>query len=1130
MAYINESHIEDADIKFFLENLKYDEHINAWKDELVGRSSLKEVVFKDRLFNTLEKLNPNIPNDCLYDAIEQISKSRVSQSEIEANSEVYELLKEGYYTTYKNDEGKDEPVQIKFIGFDEGIIHNEFLVVSQLTIEKLSSTGKRRPDILLYVNGLPLVMIELKRPDIKVKTGYDKNLQDYREDIPQLFYYNLFVGISNGINTRLGSFNAPWEHFFSWTKLKDNVEDKNQNTLLELENKSIHEKPRLSLQVLCEGLCNKTNLIDYFENFVLYHRKRAKIIAKNHQFLGVNRAIENLKNSQDTKLGVFWHTQGSGKSYSMIFFSKKINRKVVGNWSFLIITDRNDLDEQIFKNFVDTQTINLSTDQNMKNNEYRAKGKSGKDGSRAQLEEALSQNKSFYFSTIFNFGLDKGKVYKEKSNRDDWIVIVDEAHRSQYKSLGENMKIALPNAKFIAFTGTPILQNGLTQQWFGEYVSEYNFAQSIEDGATVPLYYRKSVPSVVLENEDLSDEAMEILNQYDLNEEQLNNLNSEYTTLFQAVKRDDRLDEIAKHIVKHFPDRLDVRDDEGKRKPMKAMVISIDKFTAVRMYDKVQLALKEEIKELTRAKNKVKDEEKKVIQRKLDFINETKMAVVVSLEGTEKQEKEKFATQGLDITAHRKLINYPDEDGRDIEDYFKDANNPYRIVFVTAMWMTGFDAPSVSTLYLDKPMKNHTLMQTIARANRVYEAKKNGMIIDYFGVFRNLKKALGDYAQGSTGNENEENLPVKEFDMLIKLLEESIKKCKTYLKEFDIDVDKIHEIGEKSFKEIELFRDYADIILKSDDRRKEFNLFVNTIISLYDSAKPEIYNYPDLKQERDLFTYLKEIVNRKLDRDEEISKARREIDELLDRSVLGNKDLEGDTKITITDYRQINLGEIDFEKLKKEFPKKAHKSIEFTDLKEFMEIKLKQMTARNKTRGIFLEDFEKIIDEYNNGSIEVEEAYETLIQQIEKLNEEEKRYIKEGFNSEEELEIFDLLRKEKLTKDEIYKVKKAAKSLLKTLSDKKRELFIENWYKDRQKQELVEDTIRTIMLENLPQSYKDVFVSKKNKIFNHIHNLAEHGDKRFLNDMINNSGYNPEIFDSTNVAQPKPEYNSQVFY
>ena len=213
---------------------------------------------------------------------------------------------------------------------------------------------------------------------------------------------------------------------------------------------------------------------------------------------------------------------------------------------------------------------------------------------------------SEYFSTIFNFGIEKGKTYTQKSQRDDWIVIVDEAHRSQYKSLGENLKIALPNAQYIAFTGTPILKNGLTENWFGKYVSEYNFAQSIEDGATVPLFYRKSVPSVVLENEDLSDEALEIINQYDINEEQIDKLNKEYTTLFQAVKRDDRLDEIAKHIVKHFPDRLDVRDENNNRKPMKAMVISIDKFTAVRMYDKVQLALNEEKKELTRAKFRAK--------------------------------------------------------------------------------------------------------------------------------------------------------------------------------------------------------------------------------------------------------------------------------------------------------------------------------------------------------------------------------------------------------------------------------------------------------------------------------------------------------------------------------------------
>ncbi len=1118
MAYLNESHIEDADIKFFLENLNYDKHINAWKDELVGRDSLKDVVLKQNLKKALKNLNPNLPQTSISFAIEELTKSRVSLSEFEANEEIYNYIQNGIFHTFKNSDGKEESTYIKIIGYDEeDKIYNEFLVLSQLTIEYLSSNGKRRPDLILYINGLPLVMLELKNASVKIKTGYDSNLQTYRRDIPQLFYYNLCVGISNGHQTRLGSFNAPWEHFFSWAKLEDNISNKKQDGLLLLEQKSKKEDSRLSLQRLCEGLFSKEHFVDYLENFVLYHKKKIKVIAKNHQFLGVNRAIENFERKDNNgKLGVFWHTQGSGKSYSMIYFSKKIRRKIIGNWSFLIITDRNDLDDQIFKNFCDTKTITLGAGEKTDNNQYRAKG----NRSRAQLQEALSLNKSYYFSTIFNFGIEKGKTYTEKSNRDDWIVIVDEAHRSQYKGLGENLKIALPHAQYIAFTGTPILKNGLTENWFGKYVSEYNFAQSIEDGATVPLFYRKSVPSVVLENDDLSDEATEILNQYDINEEQIDKLNKEYTTLFQAVKRDDRLDEIAKHIVKHFPSRLDVRDENGNRKPMKAMVISIDKFTAVRMYDKVQLALKEEKKELTRAKFRASEEEKIEIQRKLDFIDETKMAVVISQEGSDKEEAERFAKEGLDIKPHRELINKLDDNGADIEDYFKDPNNSYRIVFVTAMWMTGFDAPSVSTLYLDKPMKNHTLMQTIARANRVYEAKKNGMIIDYFGVFRNLKKALSDYAEGSNGENNPIDMPVREFDELLNLLDEAIKKSKEFLNSIDINVNKIHNLGEKGFTEIELFKDFANIILKSDDTRKDFNLFVNTISSLYDSAKPEVYDYPNYKKDRDLLLYLKEIVNRKLDRDEEIEKARKDIDELLDRSVFGNRDLEN-TKVTITDYKQINLGKLDFEKLREEFPKKVHKNSEFTDLKEFMELKLKQMMAKNKTRGNFLEDFQKVIDDYNNGSIDVEDAFEKLIEQYQKLDVEQERYISLGFDNEEELEIFDLLKKENLTKEEEKKVKKAAKSLLKAFSDKKRELFIYNWYNDRQKKEEVEATINEVLDEELPLSYdRVIFASKKQEVFNHIYHLAEIGDDSYL--IINNNNY---LSDEILVAETKPKYN-----
>lgn len=1095
MAYLYESDIEEADIAFFEKNLDY-EHISAWKHELIGRDSLKEVVLKPRLQEALKKLNPILPPSCIDYAIEELTKSRASLSEFEANEEVYALLRDGVQTTYTNTEGKDESVYVKVIGFEQDSVHNDFLVVSQLTIEALNSNANRRPDVLLYINGLPLVMLELKNASIKIKTGYDKNLQDYRRDIPQLFYYNLCVGISNGIQTRLGSFNAPWEHFFAWAKLEDNVTDHQQEGLLQIEQKSQKEHSRLSLQRLCEGLFHQKHFVDYLENFVLYHKKKVKIIAKNHQFLGVNRAIENFQNRDDSgKLGVFWHTQGSGKSYSMIYFAKKIRRKIAGNWSFLIITDRNDLDDQIFKNFVDTKTLFLGVGEKTDNNQYRAKGQ----GSRKQLQEALAQNKSYYFSTIFNFGLEKGKTYTQKSDRDDWIVIVDEAHRSQYKGLGENLKIALPNAQYIAFTGTPILKNGLTEQWFGGYVSEYNFAQSIEDGATVPLFYRKSVPSVVLKNDDLSDEAMEILNQYDINEEQIDKLHKEYSRLFQVVKRDDRLDEIAKHIVKHFPDRLDVRNDEGKRKPMKAMVISIDKFTTVTMYDKVQIALKNEKKELTRAKSEAKTQEEKIqIQRKIDFIEETKMAVMISQEGTDKEEIERFAKEGLDVKPHRAFINRLDDDGRDIEDYFKDPDNPLRIVFVTAMWMTGFDAPSVSTLYLDKPMKNHTLMQTIARANRVYEAKPNGMIIDYFGVFRNLKQALSDYAEGSSGTSSPLDMPVKEFDELLKFIEEAIDKAKGFLKTIGVDVNRIHDLGEKGFGEIVLFKEFANIILKSDDTRKEFNLYVNVISSLYDSAKPEVYAYPHFKKERDLLLYLKEIVNRKLDRDEEIEKARKEVDNLLDRSILGNKDLDQDAKVTITDYRQINLGKLDFEKLREEFPKKPYKNSEFTDLKEFVELKLKQMMAKNKTRGKFLEDFQKVIDEYNNGSLEVEDAYESLMKNLEALSEEEERYIKEGFDNEEELEIFDLLKKDKLTKEEEKAVKKAAKSLLKTLCAKKRELFIYNWHKEKQKQEEVESTINNVLHVELPASYElGVFQEKKKEIYDHIYHLAEIGSSLY---------------------------------
>lgn len=1012
-----------------------------------------------------------------------------------ANKEVYELIKNGVQVDYKNADGREESDYVKIIDFGPEN-NNDFLLVSQLSIEYRQTEGiTRRPDLLLYVNGLPLVMIELKNASEKVKTGYDKNLKDYRRDIPQLFYYNLFVCISNGIQTRIGSFNAEWGHFFSWLKLIDTSITHEQPTKDEIEKESERTGEHLSLKIFGEGLCKKNNLIDYFENFVLYHKNKIKIIAKNHQFLGVNNAIVALENKEINKgkLGVFWHTQGSGKSYSMIFFSKKIHRKVTGNWSFLIITDRKDLDGQIYRNFLETEAIVETKDQ--KENYYRPADKE-------KLREYLQSNRAFVFTLIFKFGIETGKTYKQLTDRNDWIVIVDEAHRTQYKSLAENMRIGLPNAQYIAFTGTPLLKSTLTNNWFGSYVSEYNFAQSIEDGATVPLYYKKSVPRVEQINPDLVGQAADILEDENLTEEQRKKMEKEYSTLLHIVRRDDRLEEIAKHIVQHFPYRLDVDDDEGNNRPMKAMVISIDKFTAVKMYDKVQYHLKEEIKSLRKKIVVEKDEEIKARhERAIAFMNETKMAVVISQEGGDKEEEKVFDAAGLNIKPHRELMDNADEDGRNIEDYFKDPNNTYRIVFVTAMWMTGFDAPSVSTLYLDKPLQNHTLMQTIARANRVIEGKKNGLVIDYFGVFRNLKIALAAYAEGSKGKAEkkegqDEEYPAKEFEELLALLQQAIDEAKVYCKEIGADIEVILNLEEKGFKDVELFQEYANILLQKDEYKKQLGLYVNTIVSLYDSAKPEVYDLPLIKKNRDVFQYLKDVVDRNVDRDEAIERAKKKIDELLDSSILGKGDLNdaGSHSFTIDTSKQIDLSKLNFAVLRAEFPGKKHKNIQFADLREFMEIKLKQMMSQNKTRGSFLADFQKVIDDYNAGSLSIDEAYAELLRQAEAMNEEQQRAAKNEM-TEPEQELFDLLKKEKLTKEEEKSVKLAAHELLTKLFDAKNKILIQEWWKEKSTQEKVRREIQIVLGEYLPESSYDrmIFSQKVDVAFQHFYELAQLG-------------------------------------
>ncbi len=753
------------------------------------RPTKQDVVFPEILKDKTVSLNTGIPENVIDNALSQLTKPRYAMSPVLANREVYNLIRNGIPVEYEGEDGRTEHDSVKVIDFNN-VGNNDYLAVTQLWIK--GERYPRRPDIIIYINGLPLVFIELKNSNVKVRNAYDDNMTNYKKDIPQLFQYNAFCILSNAIETKVGSFSAGWEHFFNWFRVDDEKEKIDRKKL---------EREGTSLERAVSGLLAQDKLLDYIENFIIYHNETTKIVAQNHQFIGVNKAIISFsdREKKEGKLGVFWHTQGSGKSFSMIFLSRKIFRKFAGNYTFVIITDRDDLDGQIYRNFLNTDTVKKNEAAQPKNS--------------AQMREFLSRNMRFVFTLIHKFRYDKGREYPLLSDRDDIIVIVDEAHRTQYKSLAENMRKGLPNAQYFAFTGTPLLgKKRKTNAWFGDYVSEYNFSQSIDDEATVPLFYEKRVPEVLIQNENLSEEFYQILEDENLDDNQQAKLEKGFSTEMEVIKRDDRLDKIAKDIVYHFPRRGYLG---------KGMVVSVDKYTTVKMLEKVELQWKDEIKKLVGQISKASSvAEKTRLKKVCDYMRSVDMSLVISEEAGE---EERFDKQDIDIRPHRIKINSIVENGHDIEYRFKDPADKLQLVFVCAMWMTGFDAPTVSTMYLDKPMKDHTLMQSIARANRVCSykindvSKKNGEIIDYYNVFRNMKKALAVYALGSDDGKEEE--PVQEKSVLFDLLDDALEQGAVFCLERDIDLKALLSSREV-FKNIEQFSDFANKLLEKDEYKK----------------------------------------------------------------------------------------------------------------------------------------------------------------------------------------------------------------------------------------------------------------------------------------------------------------------
>ncbi len=1018
------------------------ETINCYQEvcgtnSTLGRQTRSEAVLVSRLRSALEKLNPSLPQMAIALAIDELTRDRSTLSLANANREIYQLLKSGVKVSFKTDDDEDIEATVKVIDWNTPN-NNDFLLASQFSI-----TGEiytRRADLLGFVNGLPLVFIELKAHHQRLELAYKKNLTDYKSSIPQLFWYNAFIILSNGRKSRISSLTAQWEHFSEWKKIN-----------------SEGEEGIISLDTMIQGTCDRDRLLDITENFIFFYEakgKSIKVVAKNHQFLGVNSAVSAVTQIRQNqgKLGVFWHTQGSGKSYSMVFFSQKVLRKLLGNWTFLIITDREDLDDQIYKNFAYAGAV-TEPEKNVKAD------------SAEHLKQLLQEDHRHIFTLIQKFRTEKGNIYPKLSDRSDIIVIADEAHRSQYDTFALNLRNALPNAGFIGFTGTPLMTGEeKTRAEFGDYISIYNFRQSIEDGATVPLYYENRIPELQLTNEDLNEEVYQIVEKATLDEDQENKLQREFSREHHLITRGDRLEKVAEDIVNHFL----ARGYQGK-----AMVVAIDRFTALKMYNKVQHYWQQYLENLKAQLSNSSESGRQRLTAQIAYMESTDMAAVIS---SSQNEAEDFKQKGLDIMPHRhRMMN----ESPGLDEKFRDENHPLRIVFVCAMWMTGFDVPSCSTIYLDKPMQNHTLMQTIARANRVFKDKVNGLIVDYIGVFRNLQKALAIYGSAAGGGIQEGDTPVKAKTALVEQLREAIAEATDFCTAKGIDLPKLLSTQD-AFARTKLWADAVEAILLNDDSKRTYFSLAGNITRLYKAILPDP-NANEFTATEALFSRLTQEIRAEIP-DVDISEVKAQVEELLDTSIVA-----GEFIIPDSQGQYIDLSQLDFEALKAKFAT-GYQRTEAEKLKGTLNRKLQSMVSLNKSRTNYLEKFQHMIENYNSGSRNVELFFNDLLTFAQELEVEDKRVIAENL-TEEELAIFDLLTKPEvnLTKQEEKEVKQVARELLENL---KREKLVLDWRKRQQSRAAVQLAIAET-LDQIPQSYStEIYEQKCDRVYQQLDSVS----------------------------------------
>jgi type I restriction enzyme R subunit len=1019
------------------------ELVNAFSETLgpagtLGRDSIHDVVLVHRLRDAVASLNPNVPEQVREDAVTAISRDRSLMDRVRANREVHELLRDGYRAEWVDEHGEKRYATVRYVDFGVSD-NNDWVAASQVWIA--GDLHKRRTDVLLFVNGIPLVSLEFKEPNKKAKAAFDENVCDYRDTIPQLYVPNAFVICSNGSEAKVGSTYAEWEFFGDWK-------------VIDAEG----TRGVVALETAIRGTCTPDRLLDIVENFTAFIERPGglvKVVARSHQFHGVNAAIENLhrvRAAGEKRLGVFWHTQGSGKSLSMLWFTQKVLRRVPGAWTFVMVTDRTELDVQLHGEFADAGTIPAEATVHAT--------------SAAHLRELLAADHRYVFTLIHKFRLDAKAgetTMPVLSDRSDVIVITDEAHRSQYDTLALNMRRALPNAAFMGFTGTPLIAGEeLTRQQFGDYVSIYNFRDAVEDGSTVPLYYENRIPELQLVNDQFEEELEALLEAAELDEAAEGQLARKFGTQYTLLTRPERLRTIARDLVTHFV---------GRGFTGKAMYVGLDKATAVRMYDLVQEAWAAHRADLQAQHDALPELERPWLASRLALMDSTDMAVVVS---QSQNEIAQLAAQGLDIKPHRKRMN--DED---LAERFKDADDPLRLVFVCAMWMTGFDAPSVSTIYLDRPMRNHTLMQTIARANRVFPDKDNGLIVDYVGVFRNLEKALAIY--GAANAESGVDTPIQQLDALVHELAAAIDRVIELCASAGVDLPALRDAT--GFEHIALRDAAVESLLAADDRGEAFLAGARQVRKLFKALLPDTAAAAHQRTVAAIRVLAERLHDLSKPPEADLTGIADAVDELLDRSV-------GAVEYVIRAAAEgsepdplIDLSLIDFDALAARLA--GRKRAETDRLAVLLKQRAVGAATRNPTRYDLVDRIEALIAEYNAGSLNIDEYLRRLIELSRTLDAEEQRAVTEGL-TEEELAIFDLLTKPDpvLSAAERDVVKASAKRLLAHLHDK----LVLDWRRRAATTADVRLSIKEILDADLPADPypPPLFDAKVQAVFDHV--------------------------------------------